>query len=111
MTGALWLGIGLHAGYDFMLAAVFNSSGATERDDYAHSLVHVEQSGPELLVGVSSWIQDDLVTIGVVVLVTAAAAVLFARQYGASGWSARLNGDGSLINAEAQNRPEKLDRR
>ena len=55
LTGALWFGIGWHAGYDFMLVAVFNSSSAADRDDYGHSLVHVEQSGPELLVGVSSY--------------------------------------------------------
>ena len=94
VTGALWFAIGWHIAWNFMQYDVLGVAAA-EEPSFGGALLHVEQTGPILLVGEGNSIEGGLAVVGVLAVALALTFIIWRKT--TAYWSGRLDEYGAPL--------------
>jgi len=93
-TRSLWLAIGFHTGWDWFLGNVLGLGGVGS-PGYGHALLHVEATGPAVMVGAAPFpTESGLVALGVLVLGIVLISLWTPHGQQNFSWRARLTDEG-----------------
>lgn len=94
-TGSIWFAIGFHGAWNWMQSKIMCLNAESFRS-CTHTLLHLQQTGPALLLGDPSNMEGGLFSIGAFLILIITCGIVFRKQLPVQFWRRTLSGTGEV---------------